>query len=522
MNTDNNKKIEPHVILHLRINQDDINRYMKHKIQTDTPCMDFIHVEHTNIKDDISLEQFSNGILNEHDTLSSNNIHQTRISPRPNRNNIFTDVENGETTLYDTPFVDNVHTKHIQPIGNTHLKSDISNLISSNTNTLLYEPDNIDIFTRPFSNNNPTPANLDDAQFETLDVSEFKFNNPKKTDIFQDDMTSFSQQNMILSGDQSSFSLQDTTQNEKSDTLFERNTNNTNNTNDTNDTKINMSDIPENKYFLSIPHVNLDITPDIPQVNPNEDTNCSDVKIKLINAMCEFADANRRNEWIKSTSIWCRWCVHPFSGPPVAIPIRYVNKTFFVTGCYCSYSCAARHLFYRGDINESNRWKYYNLLHLLRKKILSTDETTRIKLAPLQDTLKIFGGHLSVEDFRNSTCETNKHHKIYNILNPPMVSIVPTIEEISYPDDTSDMRLLNTPGGMRAYGNMKYVAPKNESYLSTTRWGKTKPYIPIDEDRMKRAVENLKVKRKTPLLDKKKTLLHYMNLKINKKQKECF
>ena len=34
---------------------------------------------------------------------------------------------------------------------------------------------------------------------------------------------------------------------------------------------------------------------------------------------------------------------------------------------------------------------------------------------------------------------------------------------------------------------------------------------------MDRAVENLKVKRTAPLLDKKKTLLHYMNLKINKK-----
>ena len=37
MNTISNKnnKIEPHVILHLRINQDDINRYLNNKIQTD-------------------------------------------------------------------------------------------------------------------------------------------------------------------------------------------------------------------------------------------------------------------------------------------------------------------------------------------------------------------------------------------------------------------------------------------------------------------------------------------------------
>ena len=81
------------------------------------------------------------------------------------------------------------------------------------------------------------------------------------------------------------------------------------------------------------------------------------------------------------------------------------------------------------------------------------------------------------------------------------------------------MRLLNTSDGMRSYGNMKYVAHKNESYSSSTLWGQNKSYIPIDKDRMKRAVENLKVSRKTPLLDKKKTLLHYMNLKINKNKK---
>ncbi len=236
--------------------------------------------------------------------------------------------------------------------------------------------------------------------------------------------------------------------------------------------------------------------------------------------MCEFADAKRRNEWLKSTSIWCRWCVHPFAGPPISIPKWYVNKTFFVSGCYCSYSCAAKHLFSRGDVDENDKWKYYHLLHLLRKRISGIDEIIRIKLAPPQDTLKVFGGHLSVEEFRDITKETNLHHKIYNILEPPMISIATTIEETSFNENNSDMRLLNAPGGMRAYGNMKYVAPKNQNLSDNNNWGKNKSYIPIDEDRMTRAVENLKIKRKAPLLDKKKTLLHYMNLKINKKKQE--
>jgi hypothetical protein len=147
------------------------------------------------------------------------------------------------------------------------------------------------------------------------------------------------------------------------------------------------------------------------------------------------------------------------------------------------------------------------------------NETTKIKLAPPQETLKIFGGHLSIEDFRNTTCDDSKYNKSYNVIEPPMVSIIPTIEETTYPNNTVDMRLLNTSSSMRSHGNMKYAAPKNESYISSNRWGKNKPFIPIDKDRMKRAIDNLKIKRKTPLLEKKKTLLHYMNLKINKNNK---
>lgn len=98
-----------------------------------------------------------------------------------------------------------------------------------------------------------------------------------------------------------------------------------------------------------------------------------------------------------------------------------------------------------------------------------------------------------------------------------MVSISSIIEETTQlKENMSDMRLLSAPGGVRAYGNMKYIKPKNENCL-TTKWGNNKSYIPVDNDRMKRAVENLKVSRKAPLIDKKKTLLHYMNLKVKKR-----
>ena len=401
-----NKKIEPHVILHLKITQDDINRYLQNKIQTET--------------------------------MNTTNTEDTK-----------------DKTVKKT---------------NTPLS---------------YESGNLDIFTNPTSMTDPSPSNLDDEQFETLSVTDSEFNELKKNDVF------------LQYGNPIRISL--STPPDNNTPIFES--------------------TPEKQYFLSVPHINLDETPNIPSVGLTEDINCSDTKIKLVSALCEFADANRRKEWIKNTNIWCRWCVHPFLGPPVAIPKFYINKTFFVSGCYCSYNCAEKHLFYRGDINDTNKWNYYNLLHLLQKQILGINETIRIKLAPPQDTLKVFGGHLSIEDFRNATSVDSKYNKSYNIIEPPMVSIIPIIEETTYSNNTVDIRLLNTSNDMRSQSNMIYAAPKNESYISSNRWGKNKPFIPIDKDRMNRAIDNLKIKRKAPLLEKKKTLLHYMNLKINKNSK---
>lgn len=272
----------------------------------------------------------------------------------------------------------------------------------------------------------------------------------------------------------------------------------------------------ENPPFLvSLPikdvhHIRIEEHKDIPQADPTEDENCSDVKFKLIKAMREFADANRRKEWPTSTSVHCMWDCSPFTGVPVAIPKWKIGETFFVYGCYCSYSCASAHLFFRGDITEEEKWDSYHLLHLLRKKILGISETQKIKLAYPQELLKKFGGHLSEQEFRDVTKETHNHHKVYKVLYPPIISIVPNIEEQTFNDTFNDPAQINS-----AISNMKYVAPKNENFHSMNRRGKDQPYIPIDQERIEKAKSNLKVKRNKPLLDKKNTLFNYMDIQID-------
>jgi hypothetical protein len=275
-----------------------------------------------------------------------------------------------------------------------------------------------------------------------------------------------------------------------------------------------IASLPSN-INLQVPHVAIEQTPPYPIPKPEESADSSDVKCRVIDAMCEFADANRRNEWPASTSSYCKWCCHPFLGPPVAIPRWYTKGVFYVTGNYCSYSCAASHLFDSQNKDKNDCWEQYSLLHLLRKKILQQSEMEKIDLAPPRDTLRIFGGHLTVEEFRDQTKETHGHYKVFKILHPPLIAMVPKIEEQRFYKSKEERPTV------RDRHTMQYVAPRNEEYLRRQRWGKARPFIPVDESRIKQAEENLRIRRKKPLLNKEKTLFNYMNLKVKGSKKRA-
>lgn len=100
-----------------------------------------------------------------------------------------------------------------------------------------------------------------------------------------------------------------------------------------------------------------------------------------------------------STSVWCWTCCHPFETIPVAIPHIYDSKRniFFCYGNFCSFSCAKRYV-----LESSGNTQSCTLLALLRSKIIGGLGTTNIgiKAAPPRASLKVFGGKLSIESFR--------------------------------------------------------------------------------------------------------------------------
>jgi hypothetical protein len=208
--------------------------------------------------------------------------------------------------------------------------------------------------------------------------------------------------------------------------------------------------------------------------NNEKDISYSFKENKLINIRWEFIDANEKNKWPLQTNSCCLWCCHTFDNIPVALPKYYNNSKFYVSGIFCSFNCAAAYNFSKKD---DQIWERYSLLNLMYKK-LNECTFSKIKLAPPRETLKMFSGYLSINEFRNSFIFQNK---IFKVLDPPIISLIPKIEELIVHNNADN-----------------------------------KLYIPIDKNILENATnsEKLKLKRNVSIINNKNTLSTFMDFKI--------
>ena len=196
------------------------------------------------------------------------------------------------------------------------------------------------------------------------------------------------------------------------------------------------------------------------------------IKKNLKNIMYEFINANNEKKWPESTNIHCWWCCNSFNDIPCALPEYYKKEKFYVNGCFCSFNCCASYNFSR---NDDAMWERYSLLNLMYKKLYNKN-FVKINLAPPRETLKMFGGFLSIEEFREYSVRNDKS---FNIIKPPLISIIPKIEENIYINKTTKTINQST----------------NESILNKTQ-------------------NTLKLKRNKPITNPNSTLQSFMDLKI--------
>lgn len=162
------------------------------------------------------------------------------------------------------------------------------------------------------------------------------------------------------------------------------------------------------------------LTTEIVQLRNGIISNTKNVYNKLYKSTANFVDLNG-NDWSDHTNIACWWCCHKFNTIPLGIP-EYIDKgKFYLVGCFCSFNCM---LAYNLDMNDYKIWDRQS--RILQFKNIINENKCPIKPAPARQVLSLFGGPLSIDEFRNSFSIINKD---YRCLLPPMASIIMSIEE---------------------------------------------------------------------------------------------
>ena len=108
---------------------------------------------------------------------------------------------------------------------------------------------------------------------------------------------------------------------------------------------------------------------------------------------------------------------------PIPIPQKISDETFTVNGCFCSFNCA---LAYNLKENKHNMVECNSLLYLLYKKM--NGKYDELYPSPDKKILKIYGGSKTIDEYKSSLKQL-RHS--FNIVYPPIKSILPQIEEIN-------------------------------------------------------------------------------------------
>ena len=151
--------------------------------------------------------------------------------------------------------------------------------------------------------------------------------------------------------------------------------------------------------------------------------------------------------------------------------VKYFDGKFQLFGIYCSANCTLSGIVHGNQLPE-NLWERVSLLNLLYFKVYGIYDN--LIPAPDKMALKMFGGSLDIADYRRIT---NSNEKSYTLEFPPCNTIIPVLEEIY----------------------------KKNTLTST--------FIPVDSNRIKKANNELKLKRSKPLNNNKSNLYASMGIK---------
>lgn len=184
----------------------------------------------------------------------------------------------------------------------------------------------------------------------------------------------------------------------------------------------------------------------------NEGDNNKDKKCKITdNLIIKLNPLSEENEIIEPFSIdvqevqtfetieskisdICWNCCHKFDSIIYGIPIKYNKNIFYTYGDFCSLECCSRY-----TIENFNNYHEIISLINLYNNIINKTKDEKVNVAPNKLLLNIFGGPLTIEEYRKGF--TNKN--IHDIKIPPILPIKHTIDnyESNNPSSKSNLKL---------------------------------------------------------------------------------
>lgn len=130
---------------------------------------------------------------------------------------------------------------------------------------------------------------------------------------------------------------------------------------------------------------------------------------------------------------WCWHCCHPIDGERIPLPIQYDERLdqFKTMGQFCSFECAKG---YNRDTRHYRSGERGMLLARLKQR--TTGSYSRTIPAPPRQVLHVFGGTLSLADFRRRSAEK----KLVSVLPKNLVPI----EHIISTHEVTDQKTVST------------------------------------------------------------------------------
>jgi len=184
-------------------------------------------------------------------------------------------------------------------------------------------------------------------------------------------------------------------------------------------------------------------------LKPNEDTNI----IELPGYEKEEYNININSS--NSSNSVCWNCCHSINDEILSQPIKYENNVFTTVGNFCCYSCISRYII---DSNESSENIFNKLSTLnLYYNIKNNTKSNSITPAPSKLVLKMFGGYMDIDEYRNK----NKEYLITTNIEPIVKCIDISVKELHIKKNNSKENMKE----FKLYRKNKKVN-KNDIYAS--------------------------------------------------------